>query len=178
MRLPVYKQTTYETCLACNLLINANRVKPIKITKNLELQILNHSLDFSKENFTIGHLDYVAKRLGLKIDWFVDNRHFYNLIKKLKMHKNIHVKPRKIDLKFLDTLLKTFPVILYLDSYSLFKVYHYPHFVTILEKKNNKYKISDTWYGKRKVIDSKVISEGIILLRNHLKFSPQLIQIT
>lgn len=69
-----YKQTTYETCLACCLLQHVDRVKPLKITQKLELDCFLHSLKFSREDFVIGHLDFIAKKFDVKIRRLVDNR--------------------------------------------------------------------------------------------------------
>lgn len=82
----------------------------------------------------------------------------------------------KIDLKLIDKLIKISPIIVYVDSYYLWKVSHYPHFIIVIKNQKNGYKIFDPWDGKIKQISSFMLSKSIISLRNHLKFSPQLIQ--
>jgi hypothetical protein len=58
-----YTQTTYETCLACSLLQAVDKIKPIKINRRIELEVINHSFKFSKDDFVVGHLDYIAKNI-------------------------------------------------------------------------------------------------------------------
>lgn len=80
----------------------------------------------------------------------------------------------KIDLNLVNQFLDKKPI-LYIDAYYLFKVYHYSHFITVLDKVFNKYKIFDTWDGKEKLIESKTLSKSISSLRNHIKLCPQMI---
>ena len=75
-----YEQTTLETCLAVDLL----NLVGVKISQKLEKEIINYALDFSKDNFTIGHLDFVAKKFNVRLDFYVDNKSFFNFIKKFK----------------------------------------------------------------------------------------------
>ncbi len=170
-----YTQSTYETCLACCLLQAVDKIIPTKITQKIELEVINHSFRFSKDDFVIGHLDYIAKKFNTNIFRIVDNRPFLNHITKIKTSVKIKNKVRKINLKLIDSVLEENQPIVYIDAYFLFGVYHAPHFITVLEKKNSQYKIFDTWDGKVKMIDSKTLSKAISSLRNHLKFCPQLI---
>ena len=173
-----YTQTTYETCLACCLLQLVNNVKPIKITKKLELDCIVHSLKFSKNDFVIGHLDFIVKKFKVNILRIVDNIYFYNYIKKIKHSKNINTIVQTIDLNLINNLLKKNYPIIYIDAYYLFKIHHYPHFVTVLKKNKNNYKIFDTWDGKIKLINRITFLESIISLRNRLRFTPQILTIT
>ena len=167
-----YAQTTYETCLAVSLLQAAG-----EINKKLELDCIIHSLKFSRDDFVLGHADFIQNRFGVKVIRLVDNKFFYSYLKEIKATNKVETKIIKIDLKTIDELLKSNKPILYLDSYCLFKITHYPHFVTVVDKINDKYKIFDPWDGKFKEISSKVLLEGISSLRNHLKFCPQIIYI-
>lgn len=169
-----YRQTTYETCLAVCLFQAVDRINPIKINQILELQCINYSMKFSKYDFVIGHLNYIVKRFNVDVVRIVDNQCFYVNIRN-KALKNIKTIARKIDLDLINEFLKnTFPIV-YIDAYYLFKYNHYPHFITIIEKINNSYKIFDPWDGKEKVIDSDMLDNSIISLREYLKFYPQVL---
>ncbi len=167
-----YTQTTYETCLAVSLLQAVG-----KINKKLELDCIIHSLKFSKDDFVVGHIDFIQNNFSVKITRLVDNKLFYNYLKDIKATDLIETKIVKIDLELIDNLLKNNKPILYLDSYCLFKITHSPHFVTVIDKIGNSYKIFDPWDGKFKEISSKIVLEGIESLRNHLKFCPQILLI-
>ncbi len=167
-----YKQTTFETCLAVDLL---NLIR-MKISQKLEREVIDYALDFSKDNFTIGYLDFISREFNVGLDFYVDNKQFFNFIKKFKFSNKIRLLQEKIDLKLINKLIKISPVIVYVDSYYLWKVSHYPHFIIVVEKSKNGYKIFDSWDGKIKHINSKVLSKSIVSLRNLLKFCPQLIQ--
>lgn len=167
-----YKQTTFETCLAVNLL---NLVGE-EVSQKLERDVFNYALDFSKDNFTIGHLDFIAKKFNVGLNFYIDNNLFFNFIKKFKFSDKINLIQEKISLKLINKLIKISPVIVYVDSYYFWKISHYPHFIIIIEQSKNSYKIFDSWDGKIKYIDFKILSKAIISLRNLLKFCPQLIQ--
>lgn len=167
-----YEQSTFESCLAVDLL----NLVGTKISQNKEREVIDYALDFSKDNFTIGHLDFIAKKFNAELDFYVDNKPFFNFIKKINFSNKINLLQEKIDLKLIDSLIKISPVIIYVDSYFLWKVSHYPHFIMVIEKSKNSYKIFDPWDGKIKHINSNILSRAIISLRNLLKFCPQLIQ--
>lgn len=145
----MYKQTTYETCLACCLLSGAG----IRITKKLELETITHSMKFSKHDFVGGHLDFMK-------------------IFPVKLRKII----RDIDLTLVDELIEKRPIV-YVDSYCLFGKPHLPHFITVLEKKRNGYVIYDPWDGKKKLLSEKKLSNGISLLKNYIKLKSHIIVI-
>mgnify|MGYP001575767460 CR=1 FL=1 len=178
-----YKQKHPETCLAKCLLILLDKQKKIKTANNKELEILNFSLKYDRENIARGHLEKVVKDFKVKIEWYVDTKIFYDFIKKRQVSKEVRLHLQKINLKLIDELLQN-PLVLYIDQFYLWKKemglyykYHYPHFILLLSKKNNKYEIIDPNTGKNIWIDQKILSKAIIGLRNHLWFSPQLIQI-
>jgi len=151
---------------------------PIKINKKIELEVINHSMKFSKKDFVVGHLDYIGKKYKLNILRVVDNQPFYNYIKKIKTGPNIKIKVARIDFKLIDSYLETTKPIVYIDAYTLFKISHAPHFITVLRKIKNKYEVFDPWYGKTMIIESETLSDAISSLRNHLLFCPQLITLS
>ena len=92
---------------------------------------------------------------------------------------------KKVNLKTVDQLIEKQPIIIYVDQFYLWKQsqglyykYHYPHFIVILCKNKSRYQIIDPNTGKKEYIGSKKLSKAIISLRNHLWFSPQIIQFT
>ncbi len=167
-----YAQTTFETCLAVNLL----QLTGEKISKEEELRLINHAMNFSKDNFTIGHLDYIAKNYNLELEFYVDNSWFFNFINKFRFSEKIKVFHKKIDLNLIDSQIEISPVIVYLDSFVLWKITHAPHFIIVIQRIKDNYKIYDPWDGKIKEISKTSLSRGIINLRNLLKYCPQLIR--
>lgn len=172
MKIQNYAQATFETCLAVDLL----QLTEKKISKEAELKTINYALNFSKDNFTIGHLDFIAKNYGLKLDFYVDNIWFFKYISKFKFSDKINVIHKKIGLSLINNQLKISPVIVYVDSFALWKITHAPHFIIVIQQTKEGYKIYDPWDGKIKTISSGTLSKGIINLRNLLKYCPQLIQ--
>jgi hypothetical protein len=171
-----YTQTTYETCLACCLLQAVARKKILKINQMLELDCIVHSMKFSKADFVSGHLDYIAKKFNVKIRRLVENELYFNFLNKIKTSSKIKTEMAPINLKLIDSLLqqRDFPII-YIDAFYLFKVIHSPHFITVLGKKDSIYRIFDTWDGKEKLIDMKVLAKAISALKNHIKLGAQIL---
>lgn len=162
-----YTQTTYETCLSCSLL---NQIT--KFDEKEELDLIIHSMKFSRDDFVLGHLNFIDKNYGISFLRIVDNDFFANYLEKIGA-KNLEVK--KINLNLIDKLLNENELIIYLDAYYLYVIVHYPHFITILKDLSDKYLVFDTWDGKEKIISKKIISKAISSLRNHLKFVPQIL---
>lgn len=167
-----YEQSTCETCLAVSLL----NIAGAGLSREREREVLSYALDFSKDNFTIGHLDFIAKEYGTNLDFYVDNKPFLDFIKKMRFSGKIRVLQEKIDLKLIDGLIKASPIIIYVDSYYLWKVSHYPHFIIVIRKLQDSYEIFDPWDGKIREISSSTLSKSITSLRNLLKFCPEVIQ--
>lgn len=172
MQIQNYEQTTFETCLAVDLL----QLTEKKISKKEELKTINYAMNFSKDNFTIGHLDYIAKNYDITINFYVDNNWFLNFTNKFKFSNKIKVIQKRIDLSLVDNQIKISPVIVYVDSFALWKITHAPHFIIVIEKNKEYYKIYDPWDGKVKQISDDTLSDGINDLRAYLKYCPQLIQ--
>ncbi|RMD67494.1 hypothetical protein D6817_01470 [Candidatus Pacearchaeota archaeon] len=168
-----YTQTTYESCLACCLLQAVARVKPLKISKKLELACLLHSLKFSKHDFVIGHVDFIVKKFNVRVTRIVGSKRLFDHLKR-KRSRNLSTKRKRIDLSLINKFLDKQPIV-EMDVYHLYRTYHYPHFITILGKTGNKYKIFDTWDGKEKFVRSKTLANSISSLKNRLKLSPQMI---
>ena len=167
-----YKQTTGESCLATDLLQLVGK----KITRQAELDLLFSALRFDRNNYVLSHLKYVVKKYNLKFDFFIDNKHFYKFVSSRNKSKEVVISRQKIDLRFIDSRLNISPLITYVDTFPFWKINHAAHFIIVIKKVKNYYKIYDPWDGKVKLINSKILSKGIINLRNLIKNSPVVIQ--
>lgn len=154
MEIQNYAQTTFETCLAVDLL----QLTEKKISKNAELKIINYAMNFSKDNFTIGHLDFISKNYNLGLNFYVDNNRFLNFINKFKLSNKIKVFHKKINLNLINSQIKISPVIVYVDSFALWKITHVPHFIIVIQQTKDGYKIYDPWDGKIRNVNSKILS--------------------
>lgn len=167
-----YRQTTCETCLAHSLLLLLN-VEP---NQEREMEILTHGLKFTKWNFSIGHLDFVARKYRKNISVHVEDIRLANLFKRLPVSKRITVFQSEIDLDLIKKLIKS-PLILYVNDYLFRKEFHYPHFIVVWKFDKNRFVVTDPWDGKIKRLTPNSLTQGIELLKNTLKFSPQIIQL-
>lgn len=167
-----YKQTTCETCLASSLLLLLDK----KPNHKKEMEILTYGLKFTKWNFSIGQLDFVARKYRKDIVIYVEDKRLLNLFRRLPISKRIKYIQKNINLKLIKKLVKP-PLIVYLDDYFFRKELHYPHFVIVQKLDKNKFVILDPWDGKIKRLTPSSLIKGIRLLKNTLRFSPQIIQI-
>ena len=163
----IIKQSTYETCLACCLLMVAGK------TRKDEIEIWKHGWKF---NYLIGQLNYAADKYKKRIVAYVENQYYFNQLQKQK-GDGVKLVNEKIDARLLSTLLEDNKVIIYLDCYCLQKILHTPHFVIALKQEKDYLKIADPIDGKSKNISKDMIEKGISSLRNHLKYSPVLVTI-
>lgn len=163
----VMRQSTYETCLACCLLMMVGK------TKKDEIEIWRHGWKF---NYLIGQLNYVASKYGKKFKVYVENKHYFNQLQKQKS-KSVKLVNKKIDARLLSELLKDSKVIIYLDNYYLQKIIHTPHFILAIGKSKEKIELADPYDGKLKKMPTKTIIRAIISLRNYLRYSPPLIRL-
>ncbi len=168
MKFQKYSQTTVESCLACCLYQLAEQ----KINRKKELEMLFYALKFSKTDFVAGHLDFLKKKLKVKTIRYVHNKILFNAVKKTT---TVQLEQRKINLEFIDELLKTKPLIVSIDDYVMFKSYHYPHFLLIKEKTKKGYLIYEPWEGKVKEISKKILKEGLKSYLVRLWMAPQVI---
>jgi hypothetical protein len=160
------EQTTYETCLACCLLT----LTTAHYTAAEEHACLHHSLQASKLDFVGGHISYfphqetTTRIVEWKQSWMLEG--------------SWKTKTQRITQPVIDTLVKEGPFILYIDTYCLAKYVHAPHFIIVLAKSSQwTYTILDPWDGKEKVVLAENLLYGVALLRDHLRFTPQIIQV-
>ena len=165
LKMKIIKQSTYETCLACCLLMMVGTIKKD------EIEIWKHGW---KCNYLMGQLNYVADKHNKIFKVYVENEYYFNQLKKQK-NKNIQLVNKKIDIKFLSHLLQEGNAIVYLDNYYQLKFLHTPHFVIASKRIENNIEIVDPYDGVVKNVSAKTIGKAIINLRNHLGYSPVLI---
>lgn len=161
----ILKQSTYETCLPCCLLMMSE-----KGNKD-EIEIWKHGWKF---NYLVGQLNYVATKYKKDIEAYIENKYYFNELQKQK-GKNVRFVNKKINVELLKQLLEKGKVIVYLDNYYLQKILHAPHFVVATRLVGKDIEIADPFDGKLKKVALSIINKGIISLRNHLKYSPVVI---
>lgn len=171
-------QSTYESCLAWCLLYLAGE----KQTLQREMEIVDHSLRFTKKDFTIGHLEAVSdkfKEMQLFID--TDFRHECNSVAQLRKSKNIRLDPCNVvavvPLYLEEARIKR-PFIVYLDAFVLWGYRHYPHYIIVLKEEEEKYHILDPWDGKTRIVPEQQILDGMVMLKEYLGFAPRAIRVT
>lgn len=165
-------QTTYETCLAVNLLLLSQGT----FTQEEEIAVLTHSLHHSRDSFTLGHLDYILRHYDTSISLYIDSKPMFAFLHSIPTSRPINRVLKKITLPLIDSLLPRSPLIIYIDAHVLYHDIHHPHFIMVLNKKGNSYKIFDSWDGAVSFLSKNTLSQGIRNLRHRLKFCPQLIQ--
>lgn len=176
-----YKQKYLESCLGKSIIISLHKLN--KSYQNLnELDMLIAGL--KDKNFVLGHLKYTLRKTNINFNWYVGNKIFYDFIKKQKIPKKLKLKTQKINIQFIDTLLKGGPIIVYIDQFhlwdkklGLYYKYHDRHFIVILKKIKRNYEIIDPHEGKFKEMTEKSLKEGIKSLRNRFWQANQIIQI-
>ncbi len=161
----IIKQSTYESCLPCCLLMLTGK------SNKDEIKIWKSGWKF---DYLIGQLNFVSAKYKRQFDVYVENKYYFNEFEAVK-NSNIKLINKKIDLKLLDSLLKYGQVIIYLDNYYLQKIVHAPHFILALSSDSKHIKVADPFDGKLKQLPRDLLNKGIISLRNHLKFSPVLV---
>ncbi len=137
-----------------------------------------HSLKTCKDDFVTGHLDFISKKFNVGIKRFVDNKPYFDFINSIGATESSEIEIEPINVNLVDMLLgKDACPILYIDSYFIYHVYHYPHFVTVLKKEKGDYSIFDTWDGKEKIMTEETMKKAIASLRDHIMMCPQIILI-
>jgi len=173
MEIEDYAQTTFETCLAvCLWQFTGEKIDPKK-----EMEVMDYALQFSRDHFSINHLDYFAKKFGLKFELILDNQTFLNYTNQGDFSDKIKLVQNRINQELIDKIISEKPVILYIDSFVFWEITHYPHFIIIMEKIGNNYRIYDPWEGKVTLKPITKIIKAVNSLRDHLLFCPQLIKI-
>ena len=162
------RQSTYETCLPCSLLMLMG-----KTDGKDEIRIWKHGWKF---NYLVGQLNYVAGHYDKHLDVYIENPYYFRDLEKQKK-KGVIFLNEKIDIALLSRLLEKGKVIVYLDTYHLHGVLHAPHFVIAIKRTDGWIEIADPYDGKLKRIPIGVLGRSIDSMRKHLKYSPVLIRL-
>ena len=130
----------------------------------------------------MGHLDKITKDFGIPVEWIIDSKIFYDFTKRINLNK-VSIKKEYVSLKNINKKLKKGFLITYIDGfylwekdYGLYFKYHFPHFIIILSKTEEKYRIIDPNDGIIKEVNEKVLLRGIKSLKRHLWMSPMIIR--
>ena len=176
MDIKIEKQRSCESCLSVCLMSLLDSQKGIKLDEKEEFNILFEGLKFTRLDFSTGHLVYLAKKFPeLTFEQYIDFDVFYEILKKLDSPKNLKLYYKKINLKFLKEMTKENPVIIYIDMFTLERIYHYSHFVILKEIEDENATIFDPWSGEKIEMKTKILMRSISYVRNMLKISPKLI---
>lgn len=138
-----------------------------------EIEIWKHGWKF---NYLMGQLNFISKKHRIHLNAYIENKYYFNELRK-QNNKYVCLQNQKVNFKLLAKLLKTSPVIVYLDCYLLQKVLHAPHFVLATKSAGKEIEIADPFDGKIKKIPVTLLSKAINSLRVHLRYSPVLVTI-
>lgn len=172
----IQAQSTNQTCLAV-CLIYLLQQKGVTVSYKKELEILIKGLKFTKIDFAIGHLVHVSKKYHVNLKLYIDDYNFYKELLTFKYSPSVKIIHKKINRKFIYQLSDHFPIIIYIDDFYLEKI-HAPHFIILETLGKEDAVILDPWDGKRKIISTKLLFKSIYSLKNHLKFSLKVIQLS
>lgn len=140
--------------------------------------MLFYALKYSRMDFVAGHLELFENNFKLKTRRYVYNKFLYNLVKDC-CKSEMHVK--KINMEFIDSVIKKQPAAVIVDSGPLYKVlynmppYHYPHWIVVYRKEKGNYSIYEPWEGKECIVPEKLLKECLKSFLNRLWGAPQVI---
>jgi hypothetical protein len=167
MKTYTYRQTTYESCLACALL----HLCAIKSSPTKELEIWKQGWNF---NFLIGQINFMGSKYQQELTAIVENPAY---CKSLQQQSNINItfKSKPIDINIIKAFSIKAPLIVYVDSFYFAGSVHAPHFFTILQYQDNHFVVADSQDGKVKLVKPRLLQQSINSLRKRLLFSPVLV---
>ena len=168
-----HAQSTAESCLAMCLL----RIAKLKISKRTEWQLFSFALRFSKASFTLGHLEWISKRLRLAVTLDIGVTWYWRIVKALPRSRRVNVRRSPVTLNTIAQALRQRPVIAYIDGFYLWKRIHYPHFIVIEATVGSGVTIYDPWDGVRRTVSRSLVQRALNSLRFRLRMAPQLIYI-
>lgn len=177
MRIIPYKQTTCESCLSACLLMCIQGFYATKIREEEDRQLLFEGLMFNRQTYHIGIINEFIKRFKIPITVFVNNKYYTKKLQSLSVEKKLKIEHKKIDIELImDFLNKGKLFIISLDIFYLKNSFHYPHFVVIEKKINEKVVLIDPWKGKRFLLRFNILQDAIGSLKNYLGICPIIIQ--
>lgn len=175
-KLTITAQSTIETCLSV-CLMSLLQQKGVKLAGSEELNIFIEGLKFTKFDYSTGHLVYVCSKYDVEIEQYTDFPLFHKFLSQYQYPPKLKLISQKIDHRLLIKLLKSSPIIVYVDQYYLSCSIHISHFVILENLQPNFATVLDPWDGRRKKLATKLFLRSIQSLRNLLKISPKIIRI-
>lgn len=162
----IYKQTSSQSCLAVCLLQNAK----LEISREKELALLFEAIG-TTHPYAVAVAIAFCKAYSRKLDFFVDNQFYANLLTKQFRNVNINFYAQKIDIGFLEKLQT--PFIVYLSTHSLLGTWDFsPHFVTIENITSKFFVVLDSATGKRMRVGKAKLLQSINELRDRVHYCP------
>ena len=171
MDIKLYKQTTCESCLSCCLLMLSGNL----INRKNEIDLFIEGIKRYPFSYSLGICEEFSIKYNKNIIIYVDNKYYSKYLNNLKITDGINIVHQYIDIRFINK--KFVPFIIYIDNNVLGEYTHSPHFVIVETINKNNCTIIDPWKGKRLNINKKIIFDGVLLLKRHLKYSPLIIQL-
>ncbi|MBS3054062.1 MAG: hypothetical protein J4431_00815 [Candidatus Aenigmarchaeota archaeon] len=168
-------QSTCESCLPV-CLMELLRMRGVRVKDSEETKILMEGLTFTKLDYTIGQLIYVAKKYGVGIEQYTDFPSFNDELLRLDIPKSIKLLPAKNSKRLVMRLAAKAPIAVYMDKYDLDGIYHYSHFILLLKMDKQTSTFFDPWDGKIKKMMANALMSSVRSLRNRLGISPKLIR--
>ena len=171
----VYQQTTYESCLACSLLMAVGE----DIDREKELELWKSGWDFK---FMIGQFNKVAEDYSKELEVYIEWKAYFDYFKEQAV-KGVNVYKSRVDGDLIKKILSKGRAVLYSDYYYTYMGEahkprwrgHFPHAVLALEiTKSGRVKVADPYDGKLHYFKMSRLEDSIEGLRK-LKFSPVLI---
>lgn len=165
-----YKQQSNQGCLVVDLLYLFN----IKPTREKEQSILSKGL---RENYTLGCLlAFLDQYEDKAVTVYVDNKFYLDVLTRWVNHPRITMIHKKNDQKLLNAL--DTPFIVYVDNHITDGWTHLPHFMMVVRATDKFYEVFDPWDGRVFKLSKDKLTNGIDLLRSHVKVCPFVITAT
>jgi len=171
-----YKQKLSHGCLAASLLILASE-RGLKIKDKDEETIVLNGMNRKYMFYIVGLPEEFIKKTKLKLNLFVYNKYFTNVLKKKFSNKKIKVMHHKINLELIEELLLKSPIIIHMDNNTLGDYSHSSHFIVLTKSLKEYFMIIDPLKGKLSKISKEKIINSIKLLKEHIKMCPLIFQL-
>ena len=168
-------QSTCESCLSVCLMALL-RLRGRHVRDSEETKILMQGLIFTKLDYAIGQLIYVANKFAVKIEQYTDFPSFNEQLLRLDMPESVRLLPARNTKRLITRLVAKSRVIIYMDKYDLDGIYHYPHFVLLTKMSKDAAVFFDPWDARMKKMPANMLMKSIRSVRNRLGISPKIIR--
>lgn len=176
MKIEPYKQTLTHSCLIACFLMLIKVEKSVKIREKDEHELALKGSSRIYPFYIVGVPMEVSKKFNQKINIFVDNKYFTNVLKK-SFNENFNLTYQPITLKFIRNTLKTSPLICHIDGHDLGDYSHFSHFIVLTKASDKFIEYIDPLNGKLAKMTDKKLENAIFSLKSHIKMAPLLFEI-